>query len=133
MRGQVIILEKYIVFLSLEIDFVLANNADPAEMPHNAAFHLGLHFCQSTRLGVSGLQRVMAVILLFIHSSLMLPSYVVFCVWSLFCNIVVIILTSFAIIVLRKRELVTLLYLCSCCCVGIYVLCLFLTLPKNGL
>ena len=75
-----------------------------------AAFHLGLHFGQSTCLGVSGLQRVKAVILLLlIYSLMMLPSYVVFCVWSLFCNVVVIILSSFAIILLRKRELVTLL------------------------
>ena len=32
------------MFLSLKIDFVLANNADPDEIPHYAAFHLGLHF-----------------------------------------------------------------------------------------
>ena len=31
------------VFLSLKIDFVLANSADPDEMPHHAAFHLELH------------------------------------------------------------------------------------------
>ena len=31
------------VFLSLKIDFVLANSADPYEMPHYAAFHRGLH------------------------------------------------------------------------------------------
>ena len=24
-------------------DFVVANSADPDEMPHDAAFHLGLH------------------------------------------------------------------------------------------
>ena len=34
--------EKY-VFLSLTIVFILANSADPDEMPHYAAFHLGLH------------------------------------------------------------------------------------------
>ena len=34
--------EKY-VFLSLMIVFILANSADPDEMPHYAAFHLGLH------------------------------------------------------------------------------------------
>ena len=33
----------YIVFLSLKIDFVKANSADPDEMPHYAAFNLGLH------------------------------------------------------------------------------------------
>ena len=35
--------QKYIVFLSLKISFVLANSADPDEMPQCAAFHLGLH------------------------------------------------------------------------------------------
>ena len=32
-----------IVFLSLKIDFVLANSEDLDEMPHLTAFHLGLH------------------------------------------------------------------------------------------
>ena len=41
--SQVIILKKIIVFLSLKIDFVLANSVDPDEMLHYAAFHLGLH------------------------------------------------------------------------------------------
>ena len=27
----------------MKIDFVLANSADPDEMQHSAAFHLGLH------------------------------------------------------------------------------------------
>ena len=31
------------VFLPLKIDFILENSADPDEMPHNAAFHLGFH------------------------------------------------------------------------------------------
>ena len=31
------------VFLSLKIVLILANSADPDEMQHNAAFHLGLH------------------------------------------------------------------------------------------
>ena len=34
---------KCITFLSLRIDFVLANGADPGEMLYHAAFHLGLH------------------------------------------------------------------------------------------
>ena len=34
---------KNIVFLSLKIDFVLANSEDPNEMLHFAAVHLGLH------------------------------------------------------------------------------------------
>ena len=35
--------QKNIVFLSLKIDFDLANSADPDEMPHYVAFHLGPH------------------------------------------------------------------------------------------
>ena len=31
------------VFLSLKVVLFLANSADPDEMQHNAAFHLGLH------------------------------------------------------------------------------------------
>ena len=34
------------VCLSLKIDYVLANSADPNEMPHIAAFHLGLNCLQ---------------------------------------------------------------------------------------
>ena len=40
---QVIISIINIIFLSLKIDFVSANSADPNEMPPYAAFHLGLH------------------------------------------------------------------------------------------
>ena len=39
--SQVIISKKYLSFL--KINFVLAKSADPDEMPHYAAFHLGLH------------------------------------------------------------------------------------------
>ena len=41
-EGSQVVIKKN-VFLSLTIDFVLANNADPDEMLHYAAFHLGLH------------------------------------------------------------------------------------------
>ena len=41
--SQVIISKKYTLFLSLKINSVLANRADPDEMPHYVAFHLGLH------------------------------------------------------------------------------------------
>ena len=41
----------------MKIDSILANIADPDEMPHKAAFHLGLQFCQSTGLGGSSPQR----------------------------------------------------------------------------
>ena len=30
------------VFVSLQVNFILANTADPDEMPHYAAFHRGL-------------------------------------------------------------------------------------------
>ena len=33
----------HIIFFSLKIVFVLANNVDPVEIPHHAVFHLGLH------------------------------------------------------------------------------------------
>ena len=36
-------LKKNIVFLNLKINFILANSADPDEMPPYAAFHQGLH------------------------------------------------------------------------------------------
>ena len=42
-EGSQVIISKKIVFLSLKIDFVLVNSADPDEMPHYVAFHLGLH------------------------------------------------------------------------------------------
>ena len=35
------------IFLSLKIVFVLANSADPDEMPHYVAFHLVFAVCQS--------------------------------------------------------------------------------------
>ena len=41
--SQVIISKKYCISLFLKADFLLANSADPDEMPHYAAFHLDLH------------------------------------------------------------------------------------------
>ena len=41
-KGSQIIISKNILFLTLKIDFVLANSADPDEMPHYASFHLDL-------------------------------------------------------------------------------------------
>ena len=41
-RGHRLWFPKQIIFLLLKIDFVLANSADPDEMLHNAAFHLGV-------------------------------------------------------------------------------------------
>ena len=37
-------LQNYDVFLSLKIVFIIANSADPDEMPPYEAFHLGLHY-----------------------------------------------------------------------------------------
>ena len=42
LRGKRLYFPKNIVFLSLKMDFVRANSAEPDEMPHYAAFHLGL-------------------------------------------------------------------------------------------
>ena len=41
--SQVIFSKKKYIFLSLKIDFVLANSADPDEMLIYETFHLGLH------------------------------------------------------------------------------------------
>ena len=49
------------VFLSLKVVFVLANSVDSDEMPHSAAFHLGLHCLPKNRFRV--LQRVYVVYL----------------------------------------------------------------------
>ena len=43
---------KYIVFLPLKIDLVLANNADTDEIQLHAAFHLGLHCLPKYPFGV---------------------------------------------------------------------------------
>ena len=42
-KGSQVEYLNYDVFLSLKIVLILANNADPGEMQHYAAFHLGLH------------------------------------------------------------------------------------------
>ena len=43
LRGHRVPYPNYDVFLSLRIVFTLTNSVDPDEMPHYAAFHLGLH------------------------------------------------------------------------------------------
>ena len=50
----------------------------------------------------------------------------------LFCYAVLIVISSFTITSLSKRELVALL-LPSCCHMAVFVLCLFLTVPWVGL
>ena len=42
-QGSQVIISKNIIFLFLMNGFVLANRADSDEMPHDAAFHQGLH------------------------------------------------------------------------------------------
>ena len=41
-EGSHVIISKKYCISSFEV-FVLANSADPNEIPHHAAFHLGLH------------------------------------------------------------------------------------------
>ena len=43
-EGSSVNFQKIFFFLSLMIDFILANSANPDEMPPYAAFHLGLNF-----------------------------------------------------------------------------------------
>ena len=43
-EGSQVIISKHIVFLSLKIDFVCANSADPDEILPYAAFPLGLQY-----------------------------------------------------------------------------------------
>ena len=50
------LISNKIVFFSLKIVFVSANSADPDEMLHYAAFHLGFTVC--TSFGVSSIQSV---------------------------------------------------------------------------
>ena len=64
------------------------------------------------------------LLLLLIPCLIMLSLSVDFCVWSFFCYAVLSVLSSFAIITLRKRELVALLALCSCCLMAASALCL---------
>ena len=56
-----------------------------------------------------------------------------FCVCSMFCCALFCVLSSFAIISIRKRELVVLLCLFSLCLVIVVVQWLFLTVPWVGL
>ena len=71
MGSQVIIFKKYCIF-SLKIDFVLANSADPDEMPHNAAFNIGLHRLLKYQFWVSGLQRIKIECLVIIYRGYLL-------------------------------------------------------------
>ena len=47
----------------LKIYFTMTNRADPDEMPHHAAFNMGLH-CKSTCSGVSQIQRVILYLII---------------------------------------------------------------------
>ena len=52
------------MYISVHSDcFILANSADPGEMPYNAAFNLGRHCLSNfTPLGVSRIQRILHVL-----------------------------------------------------------------------
>ena len=52
-ESQILISKINIVFLSLKIDFVLANGANPDEMPTYVAFHLALHYLSKYPLGLA--------------------------------------------------------------------------------
>ena len=53
-----VIFSKNVVFLSLKINFVLANSADSDEMPPCVAFHLGIHCLQKYPFMVLSIQMV---------------------------------------------------------------------------
>ena len=62
LSGLIVIISIKNVFPFLNIDFVFANSADPDEMLHYAAFHLGLYCLPKyTHLWVSCLQWVIAI------------------------------------------------------------------------
>ena len=50
-------LSEIFSFLSLNMDFVIANSADPDEMTHHVAFHLGLP-CSMITWYTKGIQRL---------------------------------------------------------------------------
>ena len=87
-------------------------------MQHNAAFHQGLH-CLKSLPGVSRIQRVLLLIV---------TSIVGFCHCSMLCCALLSVHSSFAIILMGKRELVALLCLSSWCLVT--VVWLFLTMLR---
>ena len=49
---------NYDVFLFSKVVLILANGADPGEIQHYVAFHLGLHCLPNYRYGISSIQRV---------------------------------------------------------------------------
>ena len=59
---------------------------------------------------------------------LLIVTFIVgFCNCSMFCYVLLYVHSSFVTILMRKRELVALLILSSCCLV--FVVCLFLAVP----
>ena len=57
-KGSQIKFSELWSFLSLKIVLILANSADPNEMQHYAAFHLGLHCLPKYKFRGSRKQRV---------------------------------------------------------------------------
>ena len=86
-EGSQLIHSTKTVYLSLKIVFVVANNVDHDEIRREAAFHLGLHCCQSTHLGATFLERVKQYPCFNICGCL--SSNILFCSamgWSLICD-----------------------------------------------
>ena len=71
--------------------------------------------------------------LLLIHCFMYLPLFVGVLCWSLFCYALLCVLSSFAIILKKKRELIALRLLSCGCLATVYVLLLFLTVSWVGL
>ena len=78
--------------------------------------------------------KVVALLLL-IHFLLLLPLFVCFfsCVWSLFCNTLLSVMSSFAIISIERERESWLRYFNYVCQLSVNVLCLFLMVPCVGL
>ena len=74
----------------------------------------------SPAVAFAAVRSTVVVLLLLVHCLLLPILFAFFCVWSLFCYAVLSVFSSFAIIFLRKRELVDLLklivFLMSCDC-----------------
>ena len=71
--------------------------------------------------------------MLLIYCFMYLPLFVGVLCWSLFWYALLYVLSSFAIILKRKRELIEMLLLSFGCPVTVNVLRLFLTVPQIGL
>ena len=102
----------------LKISFILANNTEPDKLTYTLmkCCCLYLHCLPNTACSVV------------VDSLLIVTPIVGFCNCSMFCYALLCVHSSFAIILMGKRELVALLCLSSWCLV--IVVWLFLTMPR---